>query len=161
MPFIRMCSKCQTVKTFDNFRNRWHCQNKKWYLVSHCKDCEKESRRSYQRKNLEYFRQQNRKYYKQWSEEYRNKRLLESHKRHKRLKSVGWDLELTDFVTTEAHELRKFRNLLTNFKWHVDHIIPLNGEIVSGLHVWNNLAVIPAVENLRKGNSYSFHEKRS
>lgn len=37
---------------------------------------------------------------------------------------------------------------------HVDHIIPLQGELVSGLHVWNNLRCIPATDNLKKGNKY-------
>lgn len=38
---------------------------------------------------------------------------------------------------------------------HVDHVIPLRGRRVSGLHVHNNLAIVTAQRNIAKSNSYT------
>lgn len=40
----------------------------------------------------------------------------------------------------------------TGVPHHVDHIIPINHPTICGLHVETNLQVIPAAENVRKGN---------
>ena len=63
------------------------------------------------------------------------------------------------WITKE--ELNKIKSLykhctsitkITGIPHEVDHIIPLRGITVSGLHVLSNLRVISKLDNLRKGN---------
>lgn len=75
-----------------------------------------------------------------------------------RAKQARFNDEFTKFVAKEAHDLRVRRNNLTGIEWHVDHIIPLKGKEVCGLHLWTNLRVIPKLHNLRKGNKNSLHD---
>lgn len=65
-------------------------------------------------------------------------------------------LSLDDhWMIGEVYELAVLRTKHFGFKWHVDHVIPLQGELASGLHVLHNLQVIPATDNLSKSNRFT------
>jgi hypothetical protein len=65
---------------------------------------------------------------------------------------------LTDddlWIIEEAYDLAALWTQTFGFAWHVDHVIPLQGRKVSGLHVPKNLQVIPGSDNVKKHNSYT------
>lgn len=58
------------------------------------------------------------------------------------------------FFVAEAYDLARERTRAHSLgvAWSVDHEIPLRSPIVCGLHTHGNLRVIPALDNVRKGN---------
>jgi hypothetical protein len=66
----------------------------------------------------------------------------------------SWTTEIDKWMIREIYELCLLRTKLTGIEWEVDHILPLQGKLVSGLHTPKNLQVIPAIVNNRKGNKF-------
>ena len=147
---------CSASKSFD-----WFSKNKtmKDGFQAYCKECNKELRKQYKHKSKQYaskFREQNKELcnsrIKQWKQN--NKGLINSYtaKRHaaKMNRTVAWaNLE----KIKSYYDVCSFFNEVNGYiKYHVDHIIPMQGDTISGLHVENNLQVILAQDNMRKGN---------
>jgi 5-methylcytosine-specific restriction endonuclease McrA len=128
--------------------------------------------KEHQKKNREYWRELNRKAYvkkvgslsrispfENTPEREILRQRTKANNRATRAKLARFPDELTKFVYSEAHELRKLRNNITEIEWHVDHIVPLKGKEVSGLHIWSNFQVIPKQLNLQKGAKYTLHDQ--
>ena len=73
---------------------------------------------------------------------------------HRALRLKATPVWANRFFISEAYDLAKLRTKVTGIRWHVDHIVPLKSAIVCGLHVEQNLQVIPAARNQSKGNFY-------
>jgi len=69
-------------------------------------------------------------------------------------RTPAW-LTADDFAAIKAiYAEAAEKTAATGLCWHVDHIVPLLGKNVSGLHVPWNLQVISGSENMRKGNRH-------
>lgn len=70
------------------------------------------------------------------------------------LRTPNWLTPDDSWIIEEIYELAALRSKLTGVKHHVDHIIPLKGRLVSGLHTPTNLQVITSRDNVKKGTKY-------
>lgn len=59
------------------------------------------------------------------------------------------------FLIQEFYILARQRSLATGVKWEVDHIAPLKGGLISGLHMPWNLQVIPMKINRSKRDKFT------
>lgn len=127
-------------------------------------EANRQEAKKYMQENSEMYRQAALKYYHSNKEECREKnkqwtsrnpgkiRAKNGKRRAAELASVPlWaDLNAIKQIYKRAVDLTNE----TGIKYHVDHIIPLQGKLVSGLHVENNLQVITAAENMSKHNKF-------
>jgi hypothetical protein len=122
---------------------------------------QRQYRKTNREKLLEYrkqYRETNPEKMREYSRKYREANLdkrnaLEAKRRAAKMqRTPSWlTLEHLDEIETFYAAAIAFR-IYTGQEYHVDHIVPLQGKNVSGLHVPWNLQVLPKKENLKKGN---------
>ena len=128
-------TKARVSEWHANNRDRVHASRKRWYEKN--KEKADAHSREYAKNNPE------------WKAAHCAKR------RSRKLQALPpWitkeDLEQIEWFYQEAK--RRFKE--TNIPHHVDHIVPLQGKNVSGLHVPWNLQILTAKENSRKSNKH-------
>ena len=154
------------AKEYREKRKEFYKQyNREWYLkhreeaIANAKQWQLDNREQANKNNLaSYHRNKdaNREKQKAWARA--NVGLITAKIKRRDLAKINrtpkWLSKDDIWLMQEMYLLSTARTKLTGFRWHVDHIIPLQGKTVSGLHVPTNLQVIPAIENIRKGNRY-------
>jgi hypothetical protein len=158
---MKKCSLCHVEKPetsfyFDKrtkdglYSNCSKCQNK--YRKYDSKRAEYEKQRGqdpeFKARKAEYMREYkkaNRAKYNSWNMKYFTS---------KKCRTPAWLTKIDFERITNEYKLAELLCKVTNSKWEVDHIIPLQGKYVSGFHVPSNLRVIKAVENSSKNNKF-------
>ena len=159
----KRCSCCKEIKPYSSFYKN---KAKKDNISTECKQCSNlisskrreiksketaEYLKEYQSKNKEKLKE----YIKQWQLDNKAK-VNKNNSRYRARK------EKATAVWADEHKIQYYYNLAAFFtglsggfvKYHVDHVIPLKGKNVCGLHVHNNLQLLKASENIRKKNKY-------
>lgn len=175
---VKTCSKCKTEKHLNCFNKD---AQKKDGLNSQCSDCKSALNKNWYANNKQRKQIQQNKY-RESNKDRLDKKATEYRQRNKkaiRSKIALWQQSNKDKVAFYASnrrarqtqatplwltneqfkQIEEFysmaKELETVFPWkqHVDHIIPINGKTVCGLHVPWNLQILSMKANLAKGNS--------
>lgn len=167
---MKTCTRCQAVKSYELFYKQ--TVNSKDGYQAHCKACDNQRKKKWILKNpdlaklhrqtADVNRYKNHKSYinqknKNWKMNNPQKvAAIDARRRAAvNLRKPNWFSDDDQWMVEQAYELAKLRTKIFNFSWHVDHIIPLQGKLVSGLHLPHNLQVIPGKENLQKSNRFT------
>lgn len=143
-------SKCKTCKSLYQKNNR----SKKLIWQTTYRNNNKESLKEKRKKYYYENKQKEIEYAKKWN--FKNiDKLRAKYAKRRALKNKATPPWLTK---EHFHQIQQFYTQAiilqkqTGIEFHVDHIHPLQGKNICGLHVPWNLQVIPKSENLKKGN---------
>lgn len=169
----KVCSDCRETKPLSEFHKRKASPDG---LCYRCVECSKKASVEWRTRNPGAFRdwyatnkEKRAEYWQAWYADNRDARaasysewgkknphirnaLIAKRRSAKKNATPAWaNLNAIAEFYREAARLTKE----TGIRHEVDHIIPLQSEIICGLHVENNLQILTRSENARKKNQFS------
>jgi hypothetical protein len=177
----RQCKECKNAyakvwaKTNPEVKRqrdkKYREQNPEWVASYYSKYYENnrnkqlEYSKKFQQENKEHLKEYRKAYYEankdkiltyqaEYRQENKHKHAISEAKRRavKLNATPAWLTEDDLDVIGWVYEMREERTKATGVVYHVDHIVPLQGKDVCGLHVWWNMQLLPASENISKSN---------
>lgn len=176
---MKLCTLCNAAQPLDNFHKgaKYKDGHRTW-----CKSCMSTYKKQYKEQNRETLLEKRRAYdavknlerreyfaqryllqkeriaalNKRWKEQNRHKHAAkETRRRAAKIQRMPSWLDADGlWMIEQAYELAALRTKMLGMSFEVDHIIPLQGKRVSGLHVPENIQVILATENRKKHNRF-------
>jgi hypothetical protein len=172
---MKCCSKCKSTKPTTDFGKY---KGSKDGLSYWCKSCRKEDynkkresilekKKLYYQENKDVIIPKVRAHYKDNREEILAKKAAYLQLNKDKSNKLGADKRARKRNATPSWLTKEQKDCMESFYWmaqdlkrvtgeeyHVDHIVPLKGQNVCGLHVPWNLQVLPSDVNIKKGNKY-------
>ena len=164
-----ICLACVKLAGVDRYKNNREAQYafwRKWYEANkdiHAarvkrwqtanKDKVREDANAWRKANPEKVKATRLRYIQKHPDAYTARAVASVARRAKRVPQ--WLTPEDKWMLRQAYNLAKLRTKMFGFPWEVDHIFPLRGELVSGLHVPTNVQVIPKTLNRAKRNHCS------
>ena len=159
---MKTCKTCEVEKLLSDYHRDARAKDGH---RPHCKECAKAKTANYYQQNREdkcaYIRQyyQDNKgakltYLRQWKRS--NAAAVNAiSARYRATKLQATPKWADDGYIKLFYELAKVEEVRTGRKVHVDHIVPLQGNSVCGLHCEDNLQLLFDSDNCSKGNSFN------
>jgi hypothetical protein len=160
---MKYCNKCGETKELSEFYKN---KSKADGLHIYCKACSKKAKDSWRVQNKDKVAAYDKQWqaankqnkaanYKKWQQN--NKAKVNHINSLRRAAEKSATPSWANLEDIEAkYRLAKYFDFISGgfVKHHVDHVLPLRGKTVCGLHVENNLQVLIDKDNLRKSNKH-------
>lgn len=167
---MKTCSKCKQTKNYTEFYKQ-RLSSKDGYQ-NHCKTCDNARKTAWVLRNPEKAKlhakiaEQNRAKTEKRREYKKAARQLPHIKASrnaayakrraaKMCRTPKWLTEHDLVVIKAFYAVAQMLSRVNGEPWHVDHDIPLQAKLASGLHVPSNLRLMRGIENETKRNEYS------